>query len=254
MTRLLSLEKQLTEKMKGSNLAAYATFREMQADYSVKIAGSPDFTKTQTEWLGRLAKFIETYPQAEDTPDAMLQAGMVCEFLGKDVEAKNWYAQLKKAFPDKPQGVKGAGAIRRLELEGQTLKLAGPTLADPNVVYDAEQAHGKLIVVYYWAGWNSNSVGDFAKLKLLLDSYGSKGVELVCVNLDNTAEEAKSFLQRSPAPGTHLYQAGGMEGKLGTEYGILMTPHLFLAGKDGKVLSRNLQISGLEDEIKKQLK
>src|SRR5262249_25841590 len=36
--RLLRLEKQIVAAMPGSNLAAYVTFREMQADYSIKIA------------------------------------------------------------------------------------------------------------------------------------------------------------------------------------------------------------------------
>ena len=53
----------------------------------------------QQEWVERLSKFIQTYPQADDTPDAMLQAAMVSEFLDKDIEAKNWCKQVVKNFP-----------------------------------------------------------------------------------------------------------------------------------------------------------
>src|SRR5262249_3491931 len=98
MKRLLSLEKQLTQALPaGNNLAGYVTFREMQADYSIKIGNQPkDFNKVQQEWVDRLAKFVQTYPKADDAPDAMLQAGMVCEFLSKDVDAKNWYAKIAR--------------------------------------------------------------------------------------------------------------------------------------------------------------
>jgi thiol-disulfide isomerase/thioredoxin len=256
LDRLRSLEAQLGRYMPGHNLTAYVTYREMQADYSAKIAGgdSKNFNKVQQEWLERLGKFVQTYPRAEDTPDVLLQAGMVAEFLSKEVEAKNWYGQLKRNFPDKPQAAKAAGAARRLDLEGQRLHLAAPTLADSNVAFDLDQVAGKVVVVYYWASWNSQCTGDFSKLKYLADNYGSKGLELVCVNLDTSVDEARKFLRNTPAPGTHLYQSGGLEGKLATDYGIMVLPNAFLVGKDGKVVNRNAQIANLEDEVKKLLK
>jgi hypothetical protein len=254
MSRLVRLEQSLAEKMPGSNLAAYVTYREMQADYSLKISDTAHFNKVQGDWLERLGKFVQTYPQGEDTPDALLQAGMVSEFLGKDVEAKNWYAKLKKDFADKLQAAKGAGAVRRLELEGQPFKLAGPLLNNSNEAFDSDQLNGKIVVVYYWASWNTQSVGDFAKLKALLDANKAAGVELVAVNLDGRPEEAKSFVQEKAPPGTHLYQQGGLEGKLATDYGIMVLPQVFLVGKDGKVVNRNAQIGALDEDIKKLLK
>jgi thiol-disulfide isomerase/thioredoxin len=253
--RLVSLEDQLVKGMApGSPLAGYVTFREMTADYTIKLSGTnPDFAKVQEAWLERLAKFVQTYPRAEDTPDALLQLGMVSEFLSKEIEAKKWYQQLATNFADKPQAAKGAGALKRLDLEGKPLELAAPALADGST-FDVAKLHGKVVIVYYWASWNQQCVGDFAKLKLLLDTYGAKGVDLVSVNLDTTAEEAKSFLTKAPAPGTHLFQAGGLESPLATQYGILGLPNLFLVGKDGKVVSRTVQITTLETEIQKQLK
>jgi hypothetical protein len=261
MKRLVKLEETMATAMPGSNLAAYVTYREMQADYAVHISqgtGTKEkedsFSKIQQAWVDRLTKFVETYPKADDTPDALLQLGMVCEFLNKDVEAKNWYLVLQKHFPDSPQGHKALGSITRLGSEGQPFKLAGPTLADPNVVYDVEQARGKVVVVYYWASWNSQSATDFNKLKAMIDTEGAKNVELVAINLDNTIKEAREFLTRSPAVGVHLYQSGGLDSKLANDYGIVVLPQLFLIGKDGKVVSRNVQINNLEDEVKKLLK
>src|SRR5260370_29967111 len=155
----------------------------MQADYSGKIGSTKvDFTKLQTEWAASLAKFVEASPKCEDAPEALLQLGMVSEFLGKDVEAKNWYAKLQKDFADKPQGVKAAGAVKRLDLEGQALKLAGPTLSDPNAAFDLEQLRGKIAVVYYWAGWNGNTAPQFVKLQALAEA--NQEVALWPVNLD----------------------------------------------------------------------
>jgi hypothetical protein len=255
LTRLLNLEKQLAAALPAANLTGYVTYREMQADNAAKISrgGPQDLNKVQQDWVERLTKFVEAFPKAEDAPDALLQLGMANEFLNKEVEAKNWYGRLARDFADKPQGAKAAGAVRRLGLEGQPLKLAGPLLGDPNTTFDIEQMRGKLVVVYYWASWNDEPTSDFTKLKRVLDANG-KNVDLLCVNLDSSAEEARKAVTKLAAPGTHLYQAGGLEGKLATDYGILGLPNLFLVGKDGKVLSRSLQINNLEDEIRKQLK
>lgn len=254
-SRLASLVKQLETKMAGSNLAAYVTYREMQADYAMKIAKGSDkgFDKIQQEWLERLGSYIQAYPKADDAADALLQAGMVSEFLNKDIEAKNWYGQLKKNHADKIQGIKAAGAITRLELEGKVLKLAAPQLADTSVAFDVEEMRGKVAVIYYWASWNNQTTADFVKLKGLMELYGSKGLAVACVNLDNNTEEAREFLRKNPAPGSHIHRPGGLDSKLATDYGIMVLPQIFIVGKDGKVVSRNGQIGTLEDEIKKQL-
>ncbi len=257
MTRLVSLEQQLAGALPaGHALTAYVTYREMQAEYSRNLpphGKETNFNKIQDAWLGRLAKFAQTFPNGEDTPDALLQAGMVSEFLNKEVEAKNWYKQLKDRFADKPQAKKAEGSIARLELEGRTLRLSGPTLNDPNITFDMDQKRGKVVIVYYWASWNTQCTGDFAKLKTMLDTHSGK-LELVCVNLDNTLDEARKYLQSNPVSGTHLHQDGGLESKMATDYGIQVLPTIFVVGKDGKVVNRNGQIANLEDEVKKLVK
>jgi hypothetical protein len=251
--RLVKLEEQTVKSMPGSALAGYVTFRELSADYAVKLAkGGKDFAKVQEEWLSMLAKFVQTYPQAEDTPDALLQLGMVSEFMGKEIEAKKWYQQLTTNFADKkPMSEKAAGALRRLDLEGKPLELTGAS-ADGKT-FNIASLQGKVVVVYYWASWNQQSVGDFARLKVLLNKYSSRGVELVCVNLDNTPPEANNP-DRAAMPGIQLFAPGGLDSPLAAQHGIMVLPNMFLVGKDGKVVSRTVQMAGLEDEISKLVK
>ena len=252
--RLVTLEDQMVKGVAGSNLAAYVTYREMQADSAPRLSkAGPDSSKIQEQWLARLTKFVSTYPQGEDTPEALMQLGMVSEFANKEIEAKKWYERLVKDYHDNPLAVRAQGALRRLDLEGKVLELSGNQL--DGGAFNISQWRGKVVVVYYWASWNKDRcVADFAVLKQLLDTYGSKGLALVCVNLDNTVEEANAYLQRSPAPGIQLFQPGGLESPLATQYGVMVLPNLFLVDKDGKCLSRNIQqVSGLEEEIKKRL-
>lgn len=251
--RLLQLEQQIVRDQPNSPLAAYVTFREMSADYAGKLATpGPEFAKVQEQWVARLAKFVQDYPRAEDTPDALLQLGMVSEFLGKEIPAKNWYQQLATNFADKkPLADKAEGALHRLELEGKPFQLAGTTF--DGKAFDMSQLRGKTVVVYYWASWNQQSVGDFARLKLLLSAYAAKGLELVCINLDSAPPEAGAA-DRGSNPGVQLFAPGGLDSPLAAQYGIMVLPSMFLVNKDGAVASRTVQLANLEEEVKKLLK
>jgi hypothetical protein len=44
-----------------------------------------------------------------------------------------------------------------------------------------------------------------------------------------------------------------MDSKYAVDYGVLMLPTMFVVGKDGKVVSRTLQVDSVEEELKKQL-
>jgi hypothetical protein len=252
--RLQRLETQIVAAMPRTGLAAYVTFREMQAENAARLAKpGPDVAKLQEQWLERLARFYEMYPKAEDAPEGLMQLGMVSEFVNKETEAKKWYGYLIRDFPDNPLALKAQGALRRLEIEGKPLELAG-TLLDGSP-FNIAQLRGKTVAVYYWASWNKERcASDFAALKMLLDSYSSKGFALVCVSLDNSASEAAGFVQRSDAPGIHVFQPGGLEGPLATQYGVLVLPNLFLVDPEGKVISRTIQVGSLEYELKRRLK
>jgi tetratricopeptide (TPR) repeat protein len=248
--RLLELEKQVAKDQAGSQVAAYITFREMQADFASRPSKGVDSAVTQEQLLKRLAKFVEDYPQGEDTPDALIQLGMVSELMGKETEAKNWYKQLVKNHPDKKAFVdKAEGALRRFELEGKTLELTAPTSNGSR--FDITSLHGKVVIVYYWDRSNQQSIGDFARMRELLRQYGAKGLELVCINLDNSPPLAGG---NESVPGTQIAQAGGLDSPLANQYGIVVLPTMFLVGPDGKVVSRTVQIATVEDEIKKLLK
>jgi TolA-binding protein len=242
--RLVQLEQEVVKKFPGSSLAAFVTFREMQAEYS----GNGAAANAQQQWLDRLTKFVQMYPRSDDTADAMMQLGMVSEFVNKEVEAKNWYAQLAKEFPQHPLAAKAQGALNRLNLEGQPLELTG---AQANGgAFNIKALSGKVVAVYFWASWDQQYIGDFARLKALADKYGSQGFQVVCVNLDNAPPQAGGI----QGPGVQVLQPGGLDSPLATQYGIMTLPNLFLVGKDGKVASRTVQVGTLEEEVKKSLK
>jgi peroxiredoxin len=252
---LTQLKDQVVKNGPGSNLAGYVTFREMWAEFAVKLTKTEGLEKTQEQWMGKLQGFVEAYPKAEDTPDALMQLAMGHEYGGKDKEdvAKRYYQQLFTNFPDHPAAPKARGALHRLTMEGQAFELAGPKL--DGGTFNIAQLKGKVVIVYYWSSDSTSCAADFARLKQLQSTYSAKGVEVVGVSLDDRAAQAQQYLKTNNVAGTHLFQAsenGGMNSPLATQYGIMGLPHVILVGRDGRVLSRSIQITELDETLKKQ--
>lgn len=247
-------------KSGNENLAAYAAYRYLWATYQPQLQNPKNhdsLKKIQDDWLEKLAQFVRAYPKSEDAPEAGIQLGMGSEFSGRDEEAKRWYAQLAENFPNHPLAAKAKGAVERLGLVGQELKLSGPMLQSRNP-FDIARLRGKVVVVYYWASYCQSCIGDFARLNQIKSTYGSKGLELVLVNLDDREEDALKFLQKNTISATHLFQTpsnnnSGLQSPFALQYGIMGLPNLFLVGRDGKVLNRTLQVNDLEDALRRAL-
>jgi hypothetical protein len=256
--RLLDLEQQLAQVMPGSPLAAYATHCEMQAEHTVALnQPNADFIKTQEHWRKRLASFVQSYPSAKETPEDLMELAMVSESLNRNTDAKRCYGFLAENFPSYSQAARARGAISRLELEGKTLKLALPLLYTEDsrydVPFDIDELRGKVTVVYFWSSRESQSQEDLAALKVLMGQYHARGAELLCVNLDNTPQEARRFLHGAHSPGVDVFQRGGLDGTTALRLGLVMLPTTFVVGKDGRVLARDVQIVSLDKQIARHL-
>lgn len=254
VTRLKAIKESLS---KGANraLAAYVAFRHLQAENNIALAtNTGPVEPIQEKWRAGLEDFIKTFPTSDEAPEAVLRLAMALEYA-KDGEAKakEWYAKLAKDYARSPQAPKGAGAVKRLESVGKPLELAGPNLATGQA-FDAASLKDKAVVVYYWASWSQSLADDAKKLNALVKEYGGKGLEVVTVNLDHDARTASDAVTTHKLPGTHLFAPGGLDGSpLASNYGVLVVPHVFVAGKDGKVVSRTAQAATVEEDVKKLL-
>ncbi len=255
MRELTALSNRIARSRQGSSLAAYGVYRTLWADYAVKLESGKDIEKLQKSWIEQLRQFVQDYPKAEDTtPDALHQLAMHTEFAGKDDEAKRWYKTVCDHFADHYLAEKCRGAVRRLDLPGKKLELTAPQLQS-GAPFDIGSIKDKLVVVYFWASYCNQCVGDFARLNKLYDTHPGK-LELISINLDDSAEQAAAYLKSTPVRGIQLVQPGakgasGMSSPLAVHYGINGLPTVFLIGRDGRVVNRAMQVSDLENEMKK---
>ncbi len=255
LQRLQALAEQLQRSEPGSELAAYVAFRELNTDYTIKSALASkleDIMTLQNRHVERLIQFTRTFPKATEAAEALWQIAMHLELQNKDAEAKQYYQQLVRTFPpSNPNAAKAAGALRRLDLEGKPWELTVPVTSLNGQTYNPQSLRGKVVVVYYWASWCKSIPEDFARLQKLQQELGSHAVEIVAINIDENQADALASLKNTKAPGIQLYAGGGPDGPAATYYGLMAFPHLFLIGRDGKVLDHALELSSLEMAVRK---
>jgi hypothetical protein len=259
IAELKQLKDSVAAKMPGSNLAAYGAYREMWTRYAVGMAKTKDDRKLidvlQEKWLDDLSDFVKKYSKADDTPDALSQLAIGCEFAGKIEEAKRWYKELFTNFPDHHHAPRARGSLARLNLVGNTLTLSAPLL-NGTKTFNITQLKGKVVIVHYWSRGSSNYEDDFAKLKRIMSQVGTKNdVELVSISLDDDVGKAREAVAAAQLPGIHLFQASnnasGFNSPLATQYGIHILPTLFMVGRNGVVTNNALQIGDILTELKR---
>ena len=237
----------------GGSLAAYFSYRAINAEYAIELAKpEAEHVKVQENFLTKLGQFVKRHPKADDTPDALLQLGNGMEFAGKEADARTHYRRLVADFPDSTPYAKAAGALRRLESEGQPFHLVGGSLATKGSI-DTTRYRGKVLVVSYWATWCEPCKAQMPLLKKLRDKYGSKGFEVVGVALDADQAMARDYVRRQGYDWPQIYEPGSMESKPAVEYGVISLPYVVLVDADGQVINRNLQFGQLQFEIEKAM-
>jgi len=242
------LEQLATAVAADESLAGFVVFRLAQARYAANMQQpGVDVDKVQAAWLEELQAFVAKYPTSPDAAEAMLQMGIADEFSGKEREALDRYAAIIKNFPDSVPARKARGAARRLESVGKPLSLAGVALDGKQV--SLESLRGTPVLVHYWATWCEPCKVDIAQIRELTAKYGPKKFAVVGIALDSDKQQLEKFLKSKPIAWPQLHEAGGLDGRLAEELGVLTLPTMILLDAEGKVVDRNVVITELEKKI-----
>ncbi len=224
----------------GGKLGSYAAFRLVNVDFAMKNdQPGANVMANQKTWTADLADFLAKHPNSDEAPEALLQLASVNEFNGEEDEAHKRYAKIVESYPGTEAARKAAGSLRRLDFVGKSLELKGKGLNGEEI--DAAQYRGKTVLVVFWATWASPFKAELPELKKVAEKYRDRGLEVIGVDLDNEREEVAAFLKENALAWPQIFEGGGLEGRLAIEYGITSAPTMFLAGKDGKVVNRNIR-------------
>jgi thiol-disulfide isomerase/thioredoxin len=233
--RLKRIEGELRLASPKSPIVPYVTWRRILSDYTSQhqAANNAKQQELQKSWRSELETFAKDFPNADDTPEVLLQLAIAHEFVGKLVEAKRWYAELADRWPASKAGRKAVGALRRLDLKGKPLQFGGPSLSGGSI--NSADYAGKVVLIVYWATWCNSCTADLPVLQSLYQQYHGKGLEIIGVGMDVKPDPIALFLQAHKVTWPQIYQPGGVDSPPAMALGVIVPPVMILADRQGKV-------------------
>lgn len=111
----------------------------------------------------------------------------------------------------------------------------------------------KLILINFWAGWCQPSQKEIPYLQKVFKEYHKKGLELICVNVDEPTDVVKINARTLNIPG---YQICDLNRQISTLYKVNAIPSLFLLDPNGILISEGEELVGpkLEKTVARQIK
>ncbi|MEZ6126365.1 MAG: redoxin domain-containing protein [Planctomycetaceae bacterium] len=226
----------LQDQVKGNDeLLGYVWYRRVLAEYAVRLKTEDDKERQEVQdwWLKQLEVYAGRWPQSADASDALVQLAISLELMGRVDDARRWYGQLVKDHGQTNAGIRARGALRRLDLAGKPFQLAGKSLAGQQI--DAAMYKGRVTLVVFWATWAKPYTDELPALVELHKKYQKNGFEILGVNLDADAGGINTYITQSGGQWQHIRDAGGTDGQIARDFGIVSVPTMFLVDKAGKV-------------------
>ncbi len=132
-----------------------------------------------------------------------------------------------------------------------------PSLVDApsGNVLKLRDLRGHVVYLDFWASWCGPCKQSFPWMNSLQQRYGAKGLQVVAINLDEQADEARRFLSKVQAQFRVAFDRASDTPK---RYAIVGMPTSVLIGADGQVLMvhtgfRADDASSLESAIQQAL-
>lgn len=123
--------------------------------------------------------------------------------------------------------------------------------------YRAEDYAGKVVLLDFWATWCAPCRRDIqTHLLPLYEKYHEQGFEIIGISCDDEAQTVREYAQAHKIPWKHLLNAGAVpvgQQTLGEYYGAHYIPYPVLVGRDGKIVSLDMDAESLEIQIQNEL-
>ena len=113
--------------------------------------------------------------------------------------------------------------------------LSTPVRAADGLDLDAHR--GKVVVVDFWASWCVPCRRSFPWMNEMHEKYRDDGLVIIGVNMDQVADEARSFLDEFPVQFDIVYDR---DGAIAKAFDVIAMPSSYVFDREGNQVARHL--------------
>jgi len=118
-------------------------------------------------------------------------------------------------------------------------------LEGANKQIELKKYRGKIVYLDFWASWCQPCRKSFTWMNKMQKLYGSEGLTIIAVNLDESRDKANKFLQEVPASFEVAFDPAGNTAE---RYNLKAMPSSYLIDKKGNLVHANLGFRGNDEE------
>ena len=217
------------------------------------------FANQEPRWVEEFSRqarlFATKFPHEEPRAVSLLfSAAQSCELFNLSEESVRCYSTIRDSFPNNPRTKQVVGCLRRMELKGQKLQLAGPTINGGFVSID--DYRGKLVLIVFWGTQAKPFHQQLPLLMQVSETYQQAGLEVIGVNLDLDESVVDTFLKEHSIAWPQIFyterEKRGWNNPIASYYGIRSLPAIWLVSRNGQVLSSAVRAKQLDGLLRAQ--
>lgn len=195
-----------------------------------------------------IANFFQTYSDCLAAPFFM-EMNMLKELPGSELQS--WFNSLSDKAKASPKGKEIEDIIRKINLLSPGATAPNFELTTPDgKQLSLKDFRGHIVLIDFWASWCAPCLGEMPNLKAIYDKYHTKGLEVIGVSMDNSKTAWTKAIEREALPWHHASSLKGMQHcPVAESYQVLAIPKLYIIGKDGKIIEKDLRGKALADKI-----
>ncbi|WJG10121.1 TlpA disulfide reductase family protein [Aliiglaciecola sp. LCG003] len=101
-----------------------------------------------------------------------------------------------------------------------------------------ENNKGKVVIISFWASWCAPCIEELPVLEAIQSKIGKDKIHVVAINYKESRKKYRRI--RKQLSTLSLTMTHDVRGQIGDEFGVEGIPHLFIVGKDGKLIFQNV--------------
>lgn len=112
---------------------------------------------------------------------------------------------------------------------------------------------GKVTLIDFWAGWCRPCRAENPNIVAVYKKYHDKGLNVVGVSLDRTAEAWKKAIADDGLTWNHISNIAYFDDEIAKMYNVQAIPAAFLLDENGIIVAKNLRGAELEEKVSELL-
>jgi len=247
-----------------------AASTELKALVNKVQAKLRDGKKSEADLADELKEFdrILANHKEEKTDDIaqvlLMKAMLYVQVFEQSDKGVELIQQLKRDYPDTEQGKKADEIIADVKRQAESQKIRSglvqgakfPDFDEKDLdgkPFSIAAYKGKIVLVDFWATWCGPCVGELPNVQKAYEARHKDGFEILGISLDQDEQRLKNFLKDRKVPWQQFFDGKGWGNKLAVKYGVNSIPATYLLDGEGKIISKDLRGSELDEALSKAL-